>query len=52
MGNTSGEGATALLLSDAARAREVDIVDKCDYLELSTSMTFNGFYVKLMYFES
>ena len=52
VGNTSGEGATALLLSDAARAREVDIVDKCDYLELSTSMTFNGFYVKLMYFES
>ncbi len=52
VGNTSGEGATALLLSNAARAREAAIVDACDYLELSTSSAFNGFYIQLMYFES
>ena len=51
VGNTSGEGATALLLSQAARKREADIVAKCDYLELSTSAAFNGFYVEMMEFE-
>ena len=51
VGNTSGEGATALLVSSAARAREAEIVEKCDYLELSTSSEFNEFYVEMMEFE-
>ena len=51
VGNTSGEGATALMLSKAAREREAAIVEKCDYLELSTSSEFNGFYVEMMEFE-
>ncbi len=50
VGNTSGEGATALLVSSAARAREAEIVEKCDYLELSTSSEFNDFYVEMMEF--
>ena len=50
VGNTSGEGATALLVSSAAREREAQIVDKCDYLELSTSSEFNEFYVDMMEF--
>ncbi len=50
VGNTSGEGATALLVSSAARTRENEIVDKCDYLELSTSSEFNEFYVDMMEF--
>ena len=52
VGNTSGEGATALLVSDVARRREDAIVAKCDYLELSTSAEFNDFYVEMMEFES
>lgn len=50
VGNTSGEGATALLVSSAAHAREDEIVEKCDYLELSTSLEFNKHYVKMMEF--
>lgn len=51
VGNTSGEGATALLVSSAARVREAEIVAKCDYLELSTSNEFNEFYIQMMEFE-
>ncbi len=50
VGNTSGEGATALLVSSAAHAREDEIVEKCDYLELSTSLEFNKHYIKMMEF--
>ena len=50
VGNTSGEGATALLVSSVAQRREDEIVDKCDYLELSTSSEFNEFYVEMMEF--
>ena len=50
VGNTSGEGACALLVSSAARSREADIVGKCDYLELSTSAEFNDFYIEMMEF--
>ena len=52
VGNTSGEGATALMVSSAAREREAEIVEKCDYLELSTSAEFNDFYIQMMEFES
>ena len=51
VGNTSGEGATALLLSKAAREYETEIVEKCHYLELSTSAEFNNFYIEMMEFE-
>ena len=51
VGNTSGEGATALLVSSAAHEREQRIVDVCDYLELSTSMDFNNFYIRMMEFD-
>lgn len=52
VGNTSGEGATALLVSSEARRREDAIVDTCNYLELSTSSKFNDFYIEMMEFES
>ena len=51
VGNTSAEGATALLVSRAARDREAEIAGKCDYLELSTSARFNSFYIEMMEFE-
>ena len=50
VGNTAGEGATALLVSRQARARESEIAGKCDYLELSTSDTFYDFYIAMMEF--
>ena len=50
VGNTSGEGATALLVSSAALEREAEIVEKCEYIELSNSMAFNQLYVQLMSF--
>lgn len=50
VGNTSGEGATSLLLSSAARERESAIVEQCTYLELSTSAEFNDFYIEMMEF--
>lgn len=52
VGNTSGEGATALLVSSKAHEREDAIVEKCEYLELSTSSKFNEFYVEMMEFVS
>ena len=52
VGNTSGEGATALMVSSIAQVREDEIVEKCDYLELSTSSEFNEFYVEMMEFEA
>lgn len=51
VGNTSSEGATALLVSSAARVREDEIAEKCDYVELSTSAEFNEFYIEMMEFE-
>lgn len=50
VGNTSGEGATALVLSSAAHDSEAEIVEACTYLELSTSATFNDFYIQEMEF--
>ena len=50
VGNTAAEGASALLVSGAARAREAELAEKCDYLELSISPEFNGFYVEMMGF--
>jgi len=50
VGNTSAEGASAMLISHKARTRAEQIVESCDYLELSTSASFNGFYVDMMEF--
>ena len=50
VGNTAAEGAAALLVSAEARARETELAEKCDYLELSTSTEFNGFYIEMMGF--
>ena len=52
VGNTAGEGASALLVSGQARTREAQIAAKCDYLELSTSAEFNDFYIEMMEFGS
>ncbi|MBQ3300869.1 MAG: DUF4445 domain-containing protein [Eggerthellaceae bacterium] len=50
VGNTSAEGASALLVSAVARDRAARIARECDYLELSTSAKFNGFYIEMMEF--
>lgn len=50
VGNTAAEGAAALLLSGEARAREAELAEKCDYLELSTSAKFNSHYIEMMGF--
>ena len=52
VGNTSAEGASAMMLSSEARARAERIAQECDYLELSTSAEFNEFYIEQMEFES
>lgn len=51
VGNTSAEGAAAMLISNAARARAEAIKDESQYLELSTSSLFNDLYVQMMEFE-
>ncbi|MBO4352022.1 MAG: DUF4445 domain-containing protein, partial [Eggerthellaceae bacterium] len=50
VGNTSAEGATAMMLSTPARERALAIARESDYLELSTSATFNSFYIDQMEF--
>lgn len=50
VGNTSVEGASALAISHAAHEALAQIMERCDYLELSTSAPFNGFYVEAMEF--
>ncbi len=51
VGNSAGEGASAVLISDVARADIRTIAATCDYLELSTSSVFNGYYIDAMGFE-
>lgn len=51
VGNTAIEGATAELVSIDARDEIAAIVEATHYLELSTSATFNSFYVETMMFE-
>ena len=50
-GNTAGQGAAAVLLSEPAR-RELDALPQnCRYLELSGHKKFNDFYIECMMFE-
>ena len=51
VGNTSAEGASAMLISGEARRHAQQIAQSCDYLELSTSGEFNNFYIEEMEFE-
>jgi uncharacterized 2Fe-2S/4Fe-4S cluster protein (DUF4445 family) len=51
MGNTAGEGA-AIALVDAERRAHLELIDdKCEYIELSTSLIFNDQFVENMMFE-
>lgn len=51
VGNSAGEGATNVLISAQAREELLQIMDKCGYIELSTSARFNEHYVEQMMFE-
>ena len=51
MGNTAGEGAAIALLSQEARGTLARINAKCEYVELSTSITFNEQFVEQMMFD-
>ena len=51
VGNTSIEGASAVLLSSAAREELARIVEVCDYVELSGDAAFNAHYIDAMMFE-
>lgn len=51
VGNSSGEGASAVLISQEARDELDHVMEICDYLELSTSKEFNENYVEQMMFE-
>jgi len=51
MGNTAGEGAAIALVSEDARATLLKIRDKCEYIELSTSLVFNEQFVEQMMFD-
>lgn len=51
VGNTSIEGASAVLLSATARAELRRIVERCSYIELSGDPTFDECYLDAMEFE-
>ena len=50
VGNTSIEGATALLCNSQAQADLLHIVEASEYVELSLSTKFNNYYVEHMLF--
>ncbi|MDR0906197.1 MAG: ASKHA domain-containing protein [Oscillospiraceae bacterium] len=51
MGNTAGEGAAIALVSADARVTLARIREKCEYIELSSSLVFNEQFVENMMFE-
>lgn len=51
VGNSAGEGASAVLVSRIAREDIQTIATTCEYLELSTSQVFNDQYIDAMGFE-
>ncbi len=51
VGNSAGEGASAVLISQEARGELEKVTKLCEYLELSTSARFNDHYVDQMMFE-
>ena len=50
IGNTAIEGATALLINKDAREQERVIAQLAEYVELSTELKFNQYYVDCMMF--
>jgi len=50
IGNTAIEGATALLINSHARKQEKTIAQLAEYVELSTELKFNQYYVDCMMF--
>ena len=50
LGNTAGEGAAIALCSESARSKLSEIRERCEYVELSTSMVFNEQFVEQMMF--
>ena len=50
IGNTAIEGATALLINKEAREQERVIAQLAEYVELSTELKFNQYYVDCMMF--
>ena len=51
VGNSSLEGATQAVISQAASDALAHVSSECRYIELSTSAAFNEYYVENMYFE-
>ncbi|MDR3209943.1 MAG: ASKHA domain-containing protein [Oscillospiraceae bacterium] len=51
MGNTAGEGASLALISAEARKTLDQTRARCEYVELSSSLTFNEQFVEQMMFE-
>ena len=51
MGNTAGEGSAMALISEDARKALSSMRDRCEYIELSTSLYFNEQFVEQMMFE-
>ncbi|NTU90235.1 MAG: ATP-binding protein, partial [Actinobacteria bacterium] len=51
IGNAAGEGASAALISKAAREELAEIAEKCTYIELSLHRGFNTYYIDAMSFE-
>ena len=51
VGNSAGEGASAVLISQEARGELAKVTQLCEYLELSLSARFNEHYVDQMMFE-
>ncbi len=50
LGNAAAMGAVLYQLSSACRKELAEIVNLCDYVELSNSKTFNEHFVNCMYF--
>ncbi|MCL2200737.1 MAG: ASKHA domain-containing protein [Oscillospiraceae bacterium] len=50
LGNTAGEGASLALCSANARVQLDDIRRRCEYIELSTSKTFNDAFIEHIMF--
>ena len=51
VGNAAGEGASVVLVSQEARDALAQVLEACEYLELSTAHAFNGYFVDSMDFE-
>ncbi|MGI6218156.1 MAG: ASKHA domain-containing protein [Coriobacteriales bacterium] len=51
VGNSAGEGASAVLISQEARDVLAEVKSECEYIELSLSKNFNEHYVDQMTFD-